>query len=112
MKFEPTFQFDWFDGWQTSNPAWTARQGVTLLDALNALPLPQRLTQRPLRLALQDVYKVGGAGVVPVGKVWFLALCRSEKKKKSQHTHHVPFMHTYTHIISRSKQEKCDPDKN
>jgi len=30
---------------------------------------PARLTDKPLRLPLQDVYKIGGIGTVPVGRV-------------------------------------------
>lgn len=30
---------------------------------------PKRPTDKPLRLPLQDVYKIGGIGTVPVGRV-------------------------------------------
>merc|ERR1712146_358443 len=30
---------------------------------------PERPTDKPLRLPLQDVYKIGGIGTVPVGRV-------------------------------------------
>uniref|UniRef100_A0A673J3G1 Elongation factor 1-alpha n=1 Tax=Sinocyclocheilus rhinocerous TaxID=307959 RepID=A0A673J3G1_9TELE len=43
--------------------------GVTLLDALDAILPPSRPTDKPLRLPLQDVYKIGGIGTVPVGRV-------------------------------------------
>jgi elongation factor 1-alpha len=47
-------------------PWW---EGGTLLDYLdNAIP-PKRPTDKPLRLPLQDVYKIGGIGTVPVGRV-------------------------------------------
>jgi elongation factor 1-alpha len=44
-------------------------KGPTLLDALDALNPPKRPTDKPLRLPLQDVYKIGGIGTVPVGRV-------------------------------------------
>jgi elongation factor 1-alpha len=43
--------------------------GLTLLEAFDALTPPIRLIDRPLRLSLQDVYKIGGIGTVPVGQV-------------------------------------------
>merc|ERR1719259_418194 len=43
--------------------------GFTLIDALDAIVPPQRPTDKPLRLPLQDVYKIGGIGTVPVGRV-------------------------------------------
>ena len=44
-------------------------KGNTLIEALNALNPPKRPTEKPLRLPLQDVYKIGGVGTVPVGRV-------------------------------------------
>jgi len=43
--------------------------GPTLLQALDALRPPKRPVDKPLRLPLQDVYKIGGIGTVPVGRV-------------------------------------------
>merc|ERR1712189_144286 len=43
--------------------------GFTLIDALDAIIPPTRPTDKPLRLPLQDVYKIGGIGTVPVGRV-------------------------------------------
>ena len=45
---------------------WT---GDTLLDAINRFEVPQKPTQLPLRLPIQDVYNITGIGVVPVGRV-------------------------------------------
>jgi len=44
-------------------------KGPTLLEALDSLEAPSRPTDKPLRLPLQDVYKIGGIGTVPVGRV-------------------------------------------
>merc|ERR1711909_143890 len=41
----------------------------TLFDALDSIIPPQRPNDKPLRLPLQDVYKIGGIGTVPVGRV-------------------------------------------
>merc|ERR1712032_502696 len=43
--------------------------GPTLIDALDNLRPPKRPSEKPLRLPLQDVYKIGGIGTVPVGRV-------------------------------------------
>jgi elongation factor 1-alpha len=52
---------------KSSNMPWY--KGPTLLEALDALESPKRPTEKPLRLPLQDVYKIGGIGTVPVGRV-------------------------------------------
>ncbi|MEA3202257.1 MAG: elongation factor 1-alpha [Thermoplasmata archaeon] len=44
-------------------------KGPTLLDALNNLKEPQKPTNLPLRLPVQDVYSITGIGTVPVGRV-------------------------------------------
>jgi len=44
-------------------------KGVTLLEALDSIVEPKRPTDKPLRVPLQDVYKIGGIGTVPVGRV-------------------------------------------
>ena len=41
----------------------------TLLEALDGISRPKRLVDKPLRIPLQDVYKIGGIGTVPVGRV-------------------------------------------
>lgn len=43
--------------------------GPTLLEAINNLKNPEKPTQLPLRLPIQDVYNITGIGVVPVGRV-------------------------------------------
>jgi len=40
-----------------------------MLEALDAIIPPKRPNDLPLRLPLQDVYKIGGIGTVPVGRV-------------------------------------------
>jgi len=52
---------------KSSNLAWY--KGPTLLEALDALEPPKRPSDKPLRVPLQDVYKIGGIGTVPVGRV-------------------------------------------
>jgi len=44
-------------------------KGPTLLEALDSVIPPKRPTEKPLRIPLQDVYKIGGIGTVPVGRV-------------------------------------------
>jgi len=44
-------------------------KGLTLLEALDSIYEPKRPSDKPLRVPLQDVYKIGGIGTVPVGRV-------------------------------------------
>jgi len=44
-------------------------KGPILLEALDNIEPPKRPSDKPLRLPLQDVYKIGGIGTVPVGRV-------------------------------------------
>ena len=53
---EPSTNMPWYDG-------------PTLLDALDKVHPPKRPTDKPLRVPLQDVYKISGIGTVPVGRV-------------------------------------------
>lgn len=52
---------------RSENMPWY--KGPTLLEALDLLEPPTRPVEKPLRLPLQDVYKIGGIGTVPVGRV-------------------------------------------
>jgi len=44
-------------------------KGPYLLEALDMMREPKRPTDKALRLPLQDVYKIGGIGTVPVGRI-------------------------------------------
>ncbi|RQD84870.1 MAG: translation elongation factor EF-1 subunit alpha [Methanocalculus sp. MSAO_Arc2] len=44
-------------------------KGPTLLEALDTLKEPEKPTDKPLRLPIQDVYTISGIGTVPVGRV-------------------------------------------
>ena len=52
---------------KSDNMKWY--NGQTLIEALDVLEPPKRPKDKPLRLPLQDVYKIGGIGTVPVGRV-------------------------------------------
>jgi len=64
---------------QSTNMDWWKKQKidtkgakfeyVTLFEAIDNITPPQRPTDKALRLPLQDVYKIGGIGTVPVGRV-------------------------------------------
>jgi len=61
-------------GWLGDNmleksPNMTWHKGMTLIEALDSLSEPKRPSEKPLRVPLQDVYKIGGIGTVPVGRV-------------------------------------------
>merc|ERR1739847_163484 len=65
----PSTNMGWFNGWQIERKGESVAKGKTLLEALDAIVPPTRPTDKPLRLPLQDVYKIGGIGTVPVGRV-------------------------------------------
>nr|BAA85091.1 elongation factor-1a-related protein [Heliocidaris crassispina] len=65
---ETSENMPWFKGWAIERKEGNA-SGKTLYNALDAILLPERPTKKPLRLPLQDVYKIGGIGTVPVGRV-------------------------------------------
>jgi elongation factor 1-alpha len=52
---------------KSENMGWW--KGPTLLEALDSLTEPKRPSEKPLRLPLQAVYKIGGIGTVPTGRV-------------------------------------------
>ena len=52
---------------RSPNTPWY--KGPTLIEALDKIEPPKRPTEKALRLPLQDVYKIGGIGTVPVGRV-------------------------------------------
>jgi len=52
---------------KSTNMPWY--KGPYLLEALDNANPPKRPVDKPLRLPLQDVYKIGGIGTVPVGRV-------------------------------------------
>ncbi|KAJ6258380.1 hypothetical protein Dda_6420 [Drechslerella dactyloides] len=58
----------WYKGWEKETKAGKS-SGKTLLEAIDAIEPPVRPSDKPLRLPLQDVYKIGGIGTVPVGRV-------------------------------------------
>ena len=61
-------------GWMGDNITETSMNmnwygGPTLLAALDNVTPPKRPVGLPLRIPIQDVYKIGGIGTVPVGRV-------------------------------------------
>lgn len=58
----------WYKGWEKETKEGK-KSGKTLLEAIDGIDPPSRPTDKPLRLPLQDVYKIGGIGTVPVGRV-------------------------------------------
>ncbi|GAP91349.1 putative translation elongation factor 1-alpha [Rosellinia necatrix] len=66
---EVTKNAAWYKGWEKESPKGAKITGKTLLDAIDAIEEPKRANDKPLRLPLQDVYKIGGIGTVPVGRI-------------------------------------------
>ena len=58
----------WFKGWKVSRKDGNA-SGTILPEALDCIPPSTHPTDKPLHLPLQNVYKIGGIGPVPVGRV-------------------------------------------
>ena len=52
---------------KSANMSWYT--GKTLVEQMDFLQLPEKPTNLPLRLPIQDVYNITGIGVVPVGRV-------------------------------------------
>jgi len=71
---EASPNMSWYKGWSCEQVLEKGKEpktskGNTLLEALDTIIPPKRPTDKPLRLPLQDVYKIGGIGTVPVGRV-------------------------------------------
>jgi len=68
---ETSTNMSWFKGWEKKDPKKKDAKltGTTMLQGLDSIAPPERPTEKPLRLPLQDVYKIGGIGTVPVGRV-------------------------------------------
>jgi len=94
----------WYKGWTKKTLPEKGKEqktveGKTLLEALDSIEPPKRPTDRPLRLPLQDVYKIGGIGTVPVGRVEtgeikpgmvvMFAPCNVTTEVKSVEMHHT-----------------------
>merc|ERR1712209_310769 len=65
---EPSENMPWYKGWNKEMKEGKF-SGKTMFEALDAIIPPSRPSDKPLRLPLQDVYKIGGIGTVPVGRV-------------------------------------------
>jgi len=65
---EPSENMPWYKGWNKEMKEGKF-SGKTMFEALDAIIPPTRPSDKPLRLPLQDVYKIGGIGTVPVGRV-------------------------------------------
>ncbi len=53
---ETTDKLSWYDG-------------PTLIDAIDDFTVPEKPLDKPLRIPIQDAYRIKGTGVVPVGRV-------------------------------------------
>jgi elongation factor 1-alpha len=53
--------------------------GPTLIDAIDQFTVPEKPTGKPLRVPIQDSYRIKGTGVVPVGRVETGILKKNDK---------------------------------
>ena len=68
IPFIPCSAFDGDNVYNRSDKSpWY--DGPTLFEAIDAIKMPPKPTDMPLRLPIQDVYKISGIGTVPVGKI-------------------------------------------
>merc|ERR1719252_142787 len=65
---EASTNMPWYKGWNKEVKEGKF-SGKTMFEALDSIIPPTRPSDKPLRLPLQDVYKIGGIGTVPVGRV-------------------------------------------
>ncbi|TXT62457.1 MAG: Elongation factor 1-alpha [Promethearchaeota archaeon] len=65
---EPCDSLKWYDG-------------PTLIEAIDQFKLPEKPLDKPLRLPIQDAYRIKGTGVVPVGRVETGVLKKGDKIK-------------------------------
>merc|ERR1712176_736641 len=65
---EKSTNMSWYKGWTCERKSGKTT-GFTLFEALDNIMEPTRPNDKPLRLPLQDVCKIGGIGTVPVGRV-------------------------------------------
>jgi len=70
---ESSSNMDWYKGWAIEqvdeNKKEIAASGKTLFEAIDSILPPKRPSDKPLRIPISDVYKIGGIGTVPVGRV-------------------------------------------
>ncbi|MBU2503922.1 MAG: translation elongation factor EF-1 subunit alpha [Nanoarchaeota archaeon] len=52
---------------KSENMPWY--KGPTIIEQFDAFPEPKQPTDLPMRMPVQDVYEITGAGTVPVGKI-------------------------------------------
>ena len=70
-----------FEGQNITKPSEKMKwfTGPTLLAALDLMKLPEKPVTLPLRVPVQDVYTITGAGTVPVGRVETGKLTKGDK---------------------------------
>merc|ERR1712050_218717 len=66
---EASTNMPWYKGWNKETKEGGKQSGKTLFEASDSINPPVRPSDKALRLPLQDVYKIGGIGTVPVGRV-------------------------------------------
>lgn len=65
---EASEHMPWYQGWSIDRKDGTVT-GKILLEAIDAIIPSQCLIEKPLRLPIQDVYKISGVGAVSAGRV-------------------------------------------
>ena len=68
IKFVPVSALEG-DNLNTKSDKLPWYKGPTLVESLDAFIIPEKPIHKPLRVPIQDIYKIKGAGIVPVGRV-------------------------------------------
>jgi len=65
---DDSYRMSWYTGWSRGTNTGVVK-GTTLLDVIDTVQPPGRLSGKPLRLPVQDVYNIGGESTVVVGRI-------------------------------------------
>ena len=65
---EDSENMPWYIGWSMERKEGNAT-GKNLIEAIDSIIPPVRPIEKPLRLPIRDVYKIGGIGTVAVGRI-------------------------------------------
>eukprot|EP01127_Copromyxa_protea_P014471 TRINITY_DN4037_c0_g1_i5.p1 TRINITY_DN4037_c0_g1~~TRINITY_DN4037_c0_g1_i5.p1 ORF type:complete len:1576 (-),score=392.54 TRINITY_DN4037_c0_g1_i5:89-4816(-) len=66
---KPSDKFAWFRGWEYTKKDGSVARGKTLIEAIDAIEIPERPENEALRIPILRVHSVKGVGTVAVGRI-------------------------------------------
>ena len=66
---EKTDLMPWYKGWSANLNKETVVEGYTLYDALEKLVKPPKISDKPVRIPINGIYKIKGVGDVITGRI-------------------------------------------